>query len=221
MATLGEYIPNSNTKLLLHLNGNSTDSSGNENNGTDINVTYPNGRLGKCASFSGNGSINVGNDISFTGNFTLAVCYKGTATGSGAFITKELGGVNWPQFSFILSTIYPQLKVCSANSGASLVSVTSSVAVNDDKWHSIIATRDGSYIRIYIDGTLTGSTAWTSAQWASTDVVVIGASKYSYSPGYVGNITGLVEEVMAENIAWALPQIAKYHANLLGRYATL
>ena len=38
--SLGEYIPNSNTKLLLHLNGNSTDSSGNGNNGTDTNITY-------------------------------------------------------------------------------------------------------------------------------------------------------------------------------------
>ena len=43
--TLGEYIGagSATTKLLLHLNGNSTDSSGNGNNGTDTDVLYHKG----------------------------------------------------------------------------------------------------------------------------------------------------------------------------------
>ena len=57
MATLGEYLGAgaSTTKLLLHLNGKSTDSSGNGNNGTNSNITYSlaNGKFGQGAGFNG------------------------------------------------------------------------------------------------------------------------------------------------------------------------
>ena len=67
--SLGEYngAGSGTTKLLAHLNGNSNDSSGNANNGSDTNITYSlaNGKLGQGAGFNGSSSlIDYGNPAS-------------------------------------------------------------------------------------------------------------------------------------------------------------
>lgn len=74
--TLGEYLPNSNTKLLLHLNGSSADSSGNNNNGTDTSITYSqaNGKFGQGAGFdSTSDKILIANESQFDFERTTAL----------------------------------------------------------------------------------------------------------------------------------------------------
>lgn len=54
-----ELVATPNTKLLLHLNWNSTDSSGNGNNWTDTNISYVPWYFWQGASFNGSSNINI------------------------------------------------------------------------------------------------------------------------------------------------------------------
>ena len=59
----GEYSPDSSTQLLLHMNGDAVDSSGNGKNGAlvgDVNCNVE-GKFGKGCEFDGNGDcISIG-----------------------------------------------------------------------------------------------------------------------------------------------------------------
>jgi len=91
--SLGEYIPNANTKLLLHLNGNSNDASGNGNNCTAVNITYSlaNGRYSQGAGFNGTTSaIYTGSAINYSSQIITISCWINFKTlGTGDYILFE------------------------------------------------------------------------------------------------------------------------------------
>jgi cytoskeletal protein CcmA (bactofilin family) len=64
------------------------------------------------------------------------------------------------------------------NTSAS-TTITSNRTVNDGNWHYIVATYDGAYVYIYIDGQLDKSTAYTGTIIDSTAIFQIGARQSS------------------------------------------
>ena len=80
---LGLYTPTNNTKLYLHLDGNSNDVSGNANNGTPSNITFNqskgrfNGGAGFIASYPS--YIACPSALRIGGKFTFA-CWFNTTT---------------------------------------------------------------------------------------------------------------------------------------------
>lgn len=66
------------TKLLLHLNGDANDSSGNSNNGTGTNITYGDWPLWKCAVFNWSWYITTPNTITVSWHITFNILIKST-----------------------------------------------------------------------------------------------------------------------------------------------
>jgi hypothetical protein len=224
MATLGEFVGSGSgtTKLLLHLNGNATDSSGNGNNGTVNGATVVDGKFGKCYSFDGtNDVINLGTGISLTNNFTISLFIKTTNTlNDKSIISKEKVGSEFPQFLAILkSNGLINFSVFNTNSPSVYISLDSVSAINDGLYKNIILTRDGSFANIYINGKLDSKMAWTNSQWNSTANVCIGASQSS--SGFTKFLNCLIDEVIIENRAWTPQEVAKYYTMTKGRFGII
>ena len=222
--SLGEYIGagSGTTKLLLHLNGNATDSSGNGNNGTVNGATVVDGKFGKCYSFDGtNDVINLGTGISLTNNFTISLFIKTTNTlNDKSIISKENVGGDFPQFLATLkSNGIITFSLFATNSSPLYISLDSVSAINDGLYKNIILTRDGSFANIYINGKFDSKMAWTNSQWNSTANVCIGASQSSSS--FTKFLNCLIDEVIIENVAWSAEKVKKYYTMAKGRFGIL
>lgn len=223
MANLGEYLGSgsSTTKLLLHLNNDSTDSSGNNNNGTDSNITYVDGKFGKCASFNGSSSvINVGNaGLNLTGDFTIAGWMYITSSGSSnlnILTTRGQSGSPFEQYSVFEQngTIYCRLR----NTGGSTVYDAAGTSAGINKWQSVIGVVSGTTVSIYINGV-----KGTDATFVGTRLNLSIDTKIG--GGYVSNqqfwMNGLIDEPFTEARAWSAEEVKKYYTNSRGFYATL
>jgi len=198
------------------LNGNSMDASGNNNNGTDTNITYSqaNGKLNQGAGFNGSSSyINIGTkaSLSLTDNFTLSIWMYPSATISSAqrLIINDYAGSLTPQYGMdCIATNKLRLEVFSSSTSASVVSNSSLVV---GKWNMCTAVRDGSTIALYINGKFDNSAVWTFTQKAVTaEAVVIGASK-NLSPSFRYFFNGKLDEVIIDNTAWSPAKIKNYY----------
>lgn len=96
----------------------------------------------------------------------------------------------------------------AANSWASIRGTTN---VGDGRWHLISVERDGSTVRIYVDGVVDASGTYSTASWAyptsytptggsDNAYLVLGAEKHDYVPGE-GGYRGLVDELRISNVA--------------------
>lgn len=227
MSTLGEYLGagSGTTKLLLNLNGNSTDSSGNSNNGTDTAITYSqaNGRFGQGAGF--NGSSSKIENSSPSGLPTI----NGNKTISLWLNIPSLPGVNsYSVFGLFNNTSSPtsssQITINSSPEGNHIsariwgggISVNSNFIPTINTWYNIIYTYNGTTHSIYINGKLL-NTATTSSQTGNSVFYSLGSYPTNTDQWYNGKL----DEIILENVAWTPQQVAKYYANSLGIYATL
>ena len=216
MATLGEYLGAgaSTTKLLLHLNGNSTDSSGNGNNGTDTSITYSlaNGKFGQGAGFNGSSSvINVGytapttdwtysfwvNPTNFSAERALIHNFLNTTSGRNIYI-------HFNATTGAIDVDIPYIKDSVVTGTAPSTGVFSHIAV----------TRSGSAWKIYLNGNQVGSATDSTSQ-ESTTVCRIG--KTNASQAHLGSI----DEVIVESRAWTASEIKKYYTYSKGRFGIL
>ena len=214
--TLGEYLPNSNTKLLLHLNGNSTDSSGNGNNGTDTDITWVDGKFGKCASFNGSTSVI---QTPFTGMTagTISLWYKGTLADDALFVVNQNtnNSDNYLQFRVDSTGLFSIYKLNSINYNTPTGLILSNV------WTNIVITQTGSLITVYINGANVGSTS--NSTWFNT---VSGANQYCIGALKRGSqmysaTTGQIDEVIVKPSAWTPQRVAKYYTYAKGRFGIL
>ena len=104
-----------------------------------------------------------------------------------------------------------------------------SIAVSDDQWHHIVGMRDGTSLRLYIDGVEDpGLTAHDESTIATADYDISGASQYN---AYIGAIitnntgdfheskffNGLIDEVALWNRALTVDQISYLYNDGAGR----
>ena len=142
-----------------NLDGNSTDEVG-ANDGTDTNITYStaNGKINQGAGFNGTSSkINVGasTSLKITGAFSISVWIKrsGSQTQYSPIFYKphdvSLNEAYWLGFwgssdSKITLGFYD---------GSGYQFLTSDTEISDLTWTHIVGSYDGTYLRIYINGT--------------------------------------------------------------------
>ena len=217
----GEYIGagSGTTKLLLHLNGNSTDSSGNGNNGTDTAITYVDGKFGKCASFNGSSSkINLPTaslNTALSTAITISMWVKFNATTDG-------------QYLFALNSSpgdSPEIRLKTGYSAGNLTfewavydnndyqADVSKIIPYDTNWHHVLVVGATNDFRIYIDNSL-GTTA-TSGSFNIDNIGELALGRYSYGVAY---FNGSMDEVIIENRAWTASEVKKYYTNSLGRF---
>ncbi len=214
--TLGESISAgaSTTKLLLHLNGNSSDASGNNNNGVDYNITYPDGKLGKCARFNGaNGKIDIASNagLQFTNNFTHIYLIKLSATG----LTNKYICSKGNNYGMIYGYVSQKFEFFANGQSGVDPRTPLTTPINDTNYHIIAWTYDGSTIKGYLDGNLDVSLSKIFTLATGTTALTIGGS------GSADWFSGDVDEIRFENRVFSYQEIKMYTAKLLGRLAIL
>ena len=207
--SLGEYngAGSGTTKLLLHLNGNSTDSSGNGNNGTDTAITYSqaNGKFGQGAGFSPNGYITIPVDFPTTG-FAFEV--RRDINQVAVFIAgwNENNSVTIDVNTWYLYTI---VSVASGHTFLYLngkqisdFNVNLGVSRTFSVWAKTSTTtsteRERIFDRLSASDFRIGYTGFSGQAW-----------------------NGAMDEVIIENRAWSATEVAKYYSMTKGRFGII
>jgi hypothetical protein len=165
-----EYItpvePNS-AKLLAHYDfeGNANDSSGNNLNGAivDGQLVSP-GKLGQGMAVQVNdaGYVNLGNPalLDFgAGDWTVTAWFKTGMTGTGddndgTVFAKGGDSTGGHRYALIMSQVTEGAVSLVCDDDVTKEQANSTTKTNDDRWHFVAGQREGTFIRIYIDGRL-------------------------------------------------------------------
>lgn len=232
MATLGEYLGAgaSTTKLLLHLNGNSTDSSGNSNSGTDTAITYSqaNGKFGQGAGFNGSSSrIQVDNysSIQLNGNFTISALVKPTSLPtSGAFMDIiNKWDYNNSTFSGYFIRLYNEGGTQKVQAQINNLLISFSTSISTTSWTNIMSVYNGSTFKIYINGSEVVSSNTSTNPETNTKKLNIGNfGFYTATSSELGRwYNGATDEVIIENRAWTASEVKKYYTYTKGQFGIL
>lgn len=180
-----------------------TDASGNSNNGTATDITYGLGRFGDCAIFDGDSSsIKLPNNASLKPTiFTIMCWFKGGSVATNGTVFQDSAipsSVIYGYLFRIVSTGVVLLRIAKGTgntAGTDYQTCSSTTVVNDNVWHFIAGTYDGSVIQVYVDGHFEASTNWTGLVYTSTQYPDIGVredSSASYSDYLTGSLDSLV-----------------------------
>ena len=231
---LGELRPNQfgTTAGLWHLNGNSTDSSGNNNHGTDTAITYSqaNGKFGQGADFNGSTSrIQCADSasLSITGNYTLS-CWVNIDALPGTNAFMSILGKYDVLNSGTLNTGYEmrlhndggtqKIGVIHGSSGSATLTVTRTL--DTGVWLHLCGVYNGSTIKLYLNGNEIGTVNETTNPNDNSKALNIGNfGYYTPSSGELGRyLNGKIEEVHISSTALTAQQIRTMYALGKGMY---
>lgn len=191
------------------------------NDGTNTSATVnQTGKINQCYLFNGSSSnVSMGNvsalNFERTDSFSYSAWYKGTAT-DGAIFSKMDTSTGYRGFDlFVTSTGYAKVHIISTWSSNAVAIIGNTYTINDNSWHHIVGTYDGSSsasgIKIYVDGNLESSPtidvdALSSTIQNSVSVRIgsrsNGSSAYNYTTGYIDQVavwnSSLSEEQILE-----------------------
>lgn len=127
----------------------------------------------------GTGSLSVSAWIKTAKSTRQAIVSKGNASGQYSYELETGAESNGEPDFYIFNT-----------ADGAYMRANGNVAVNDDKWHHIVGTYDGTTIKLYVDGKLNASTTTTSGTKVtdSTSPFQIGARTDSATQYFSGNI---------------------------------
>ena len=220
------------TKGLYHLEGNSNDSSGNANNGTDTAITYglPYGFFGQGISSNGTTSkIVSGSNCGISGDavFTLLAWVKigadiitprcivsfGSFASSLAGAGMVIGVAAGASGTFINGNGNISLE-CGGGNGAR--TTTGIVSVGQRCLIAITKSAGGlsTNTSIYLNGLLIPlSTSSTGTPNITNGI--IGISHLVTSSNF---FDGYTDEVILENVLWSAAKVKKYYTYAKGRF---
>ena len=184
--TVGDvYFPQ--TKLLLPFdgsNGATSTSDLSDNNGTvtfvgNAQISTAQSKVGGSSLYldgtgdyltiSTNTSFNLGNV-----NFTIE-CWIKTSTASEAVLNQSDGSAaSNSSFNLWIDASGTAGIYLTENTGWD-TSNTNTTVVTDNVWHHVAAVRNGSSLRMYVDGVSSSSTTFSGTVPASTRVLEVGA----------------------------------------------
>ena len=221
--SLGEYLGAgaATTKLLLHLNGNCNDDSGNGNNGVTSSVSYDlnYGKFNNGALFTNQGGRIYANNTITLNNVTFSCWAKLTQPNPGrkkgyVCLSKDGYGIDgirsWQQwFYWNNGTLTLNVDFLSAS-----VSFNTPVSINT--LYNIIGTYDGTTVRAYVNAKLIGSQNYSGTIPNGNAKITVGNRNQTSNDG--SGFTGYVDEVIVENYGWTTQQVQKYYTNAIGRF---
>ena len=138
------------------LNGNAKDSSGYHNDGTIVGATATTDRFGVAnAALSFNGTLSNyvdcgnGGSLNITAAISVVAWVNSNLNGYGRIVSKHGGGSN----GWLLAQYQDMLECEISTNGTNWNGGVSSAGVFPlNQWIHVVATYDGSYIRVYING---------------------------------------------------------------------
>ncbi|MCB0116202.1 MAG: LamG domain-containing protein, partial [Caldilineaceae bacterium] len=183
--------------LWLHFNepaGSTTfvDSSFLDNNASCVGAACPTAN-GRELTFDGNDRVSVPNSAGVDLNqYTLAMWVKPSAINEISNVNlidkRETTGTNY-QLSLRPGTNYVQFLTAPCTvGGGDVLSSPAGLPVN--KWSHVVATYDGATKRLYVNGALVGSQAYTGGICRTTSPVNIGGQIAGFVP-----FSGQMDEV--------------------------
>lgn len=203
------------------------DSSGQGNHGTNYGATFVDGKVDRCLSFDGvDDYVDCGSDSSLdiTGDIAISLWVKASENwdpshghyhvilgkdddNNGYRITVyEDSNTNKVYLEFFTEN-------SGVKSGSNMYEIPITWAV--DEWKHIGAVRDGSFLRLYIDG-IEVATAPDNAPGSSPNNLYIGFSPRGF-PSFK-RFRGNIDEVAIYNRALSETEIQSHYNNGLGRH---
>lgn len=192
------------------LNNNANDSTTHGNNGTAIGsppyVTGQDGIANHAISLNDISQyVSVGSNIGLlqpTGNFTISGwfqtsgssqqeifgSYSQISTVAGIIIGVNVDGASGAHFGVLLG------RNTGATPDVDFKVVSSSVSVSDGAWHLGVATWDGTTLKVYVDGVISGSTLWslapgyTGSTFTYLGAIQVGSSQSGLFSGFLDDI---------------------------------
>lgn len=227
---LGKFTPTANTKLLLHLDGESQDYSGNNNDGVGTAITYntSNRKLGRYgAGFNGTTSkivITDNTSLKPTGNFTLNFWIKATAgAGETGIFQTYSQNTNIAGVRLRLQTNGTITYIIGKNTGTVLntdyksINPSSLVSSSIFSMHTLVW--DGSNFNTYYNGINSSTTASAfGAAYAATNYVRVGCNNSSGTD--ILFLTGSMDEIILESTAWSATDVYNYWKSCQSPFAS-
>lgn len=224
----GEFIGSgaATTKLLLHLNGSSTDSSGNSYTIADTAITYSkaNGKFNEGAGFAGAGSvsrivINDDNNLDFT-SFFISFWIKVASMPNGAILSKfRAGSASDINFLIDCSGTSNSVRMLFSNTGGTLSNVRINAALPTGVWNNVAFSVGANVIKGYMNGKELLSSTYTGTVNTNAYPLVVGARYQPVTnPTFEDYLTGQLDEIIIENATWDYAKYLKYYTHALGRF---
>jgi hypothetical protein len=203
------------------------DVSGNGNSGTLVGMSTTTspvaGKIGQALKFNGANYINSVRSAQTFNDFTAAVWEKNQNVAAlPAFVSfndPTYTADNFPIGIFVqlLNTGIVQCGIRST-AGGSFTGISGGLAVNDNKWHSVVCTRSGSTGTFYIDGVPALSGNLTSSAIAANGSFQIGAI-HNGASGWAYNSSGSLDDVRIYNRALSAQEVAQLYTQGGGHIA--
>jgi uncharacterized protein YjbJ (UPF0337 family) len=189
---------------------------------TNITYSYANGKLGKGAGFNGTSSKIVIPDVASlkpTSAFTIGALINGADFAddmifqSFAYPTSKFSG-------FFLTTASGKARfTIGKGTGNTLHTDYENLLSTIDLYgalHWIVCVWDGSYMKMYVDGVLHSSVAWSNAPgYGATNYVRVGCQSNDGSE--ISFYQGSIDELFLEASAWTANNIRNKWNEIKGR----
>jgi hypothetical protein len=193
--------------------GSAIDASGNGNNGTPNGAVLTSDRFGSSnKAYFFNGGANIqGATSSFnfsSGSFAISVWVKTSASsGGGVISTHDAGAGKYSNVGVYIAGNNLGFADVDINNGAGSTTNFNGRKINDNQWHHILVSRQGSSAKLYIDGVLDFTDVLSQNPNNST-IFMIGSS---YNTAY---FIGSIDDVRVYNHTLSDTEISLlYHEN--------
>jgi len=191
-----EFQLDENTVALWHFNegsGNTVfDETSNNNDGAISGSTWTTeGKFGNALNFDGIGdkiSVPFSSSIGELPNLTLEAWVKRNSQGDGMVISK-----NGPYFLSVRNNVVEG----GVYAGPGWIHVNGISELEINEWYHIALTYDGSFVKIYLNGTEDGSKSKTGGILITGQGLHIGWGE----PGHNQYFNGTIDEVRISNIS--------------------
>ncbi len=169
-----------NADLVMHLkaDGTALDASGNGNDGTLVNGTgYASGILGQAFSFDGsNDYVTVAADpaLESTDLFSIAMWVRTPTVGGLKLLADSSHGSSNGNNGWALQLNNIGQASFAYGNGSQFPEVNATTQIDDNIFRHLAATYDGSNLKIYVDGQLEGTTAYSGTPSATGATIRLG-----------------------------------------------
>ena len=222
---LGIYLGSGSavTRGLWHLEGNSNDSSGNANNGTDTSMSYGlgYGKFGKGGTFNGSSTyITIPSNASLrvVSPFTLSIWMKTSSATMQILMGKANYSTDLYGYEFFIANTGKIYFYVDGSTGGNYMAGTKT-GLGDGKWHNIVAVATGTDMYIYVDGLQDKTAGQTYDCVYTTEYNGYIGAEWSSSLGTpTKEFNGYLDEAIIESKAWTAVQVRKYYTFSQGRF---
>lgn len=165
------------------------DSSDSRYNGTQTGALWVTGKSGNALSFSGSSSSYMqvsGFGANIGSNFTLYAWIKAAQARTGYHVFLAKGPKNTGHYELYINTGDGVFRFYSPDIG----DYGSTVAVDDNLWHQVAVTYNGSQMKFYVDGTLRNTVTASGTVTSETEIFRLGTltdSTFAYG-GFVDSV---------------------------------